>query len=330
MHMSLSSPQPVPADTIVIPLDRIRACLDNVAVVDRIAEGFAAYSQGKANIPPVGELLLPDGECHIKYGTIAGSPYYVVKVASGFGNNQRFGLPGGNGLVLLFDSLSGKPLAVILDQGYLTDVRTAAAGALCATWLGPAEVQAIGIVGSGAQARFQAEYLRRTTSCRTVWCWAQSKEKAAGLKNDLTELGFDVTPTDDLSKMMARCQWVVTTTRSQEALILPEHLHPGLHITAVGSDTPDKQELHPEVIQQADLVFVDSREQCAFRGETYQAVRAGVFNLDDAVEIGEVVNGSRPGRTTATQITVADLTGVAVQDLQIAAAVYESILAEGD
>lgn len=310
--------------TAILDLPTIERLLAEVDPVSAVRDGFIAYSLGQANIPPVGELLLHGGECHIKYGTTTSSPYYVVKIASGFDDNARLGLPGGNGLVCLFDVHTGWPLAVLLDQGLLTDLRTAAAGALSAQLLAPPDLQCLGFIGTGAQARHQARALRLVTDCRRALCWGRQPEKAQALAYDLAALGYDARPAPTIAELIAQCHLVVTTTRADTPLVLPEHLHPGLHLTAVGSDTPHKQELHPDVLAAAHIVAVDAKPQAQLRGEAFHAARAGTFQLEHAVELGQLAQHPQLGRTSARQITVADLTGVAVQDLYLAAAVYDA------
>ncbi|BAM03086.1 ornithine cyclodeaminase family protein [Phycisphaera mikurensis] len=311
----------------VLGFDAIAALLEGLPLVDAMEAGFVAYSRGDANVPPVGELLLPGGECHIKHGTIRGHPHYVVKVASGFPGNPALGLPAANGLMLLFDASTGAAVAVLLDRGLLTDARTAAAGALAARLLAPDRPDgsgAIGIVGTGAQARFQARWLLGVTSERRLRCWGRSAAKAQRLAEELRGIGFDAAASPDLGEMMAASSLVVTTTNAEDPLILPEHLHPGLHVTAIGSDAAHKQELHAGVLAEADAVVVDSRAQAALRGEVHRAVAAGTLSMERVVEIGEVAAGTRPGRIDERSVTVADLTGLAVQDLQIASAVVSA------
>lgn len=327
-------PRPAAADCpppVVLGLERIETLLREVAVIDAVAQGFADYSRGLAVIPPVGELLLPRGECHIKYGTTTDHPHYVVKIASGFEGNDAQGLPGGNGLVTLFDSHTGRPLAVLLDGGHLTDVRTAAAGALCARLLKPEPPSRIGVVGTGTQAHFQVDELRRawpgvdprdTAAGTGVEVWGRSADKTQRLVKTLRGEGWAADAAPDLDTLASRCDLIVTTTRAKAPLLGPEHLRPGMHITAVGSDTPHKQELQGALLAAADRVAVDSRAQAALRGEVFRAVAEGHVRLEEAIELGELVDDASLGRTKPDQITVADLTGVAVQDLAVASAVY--------
>ena len=315
----------------IIGLDEIEAAMRGVDLLPAIEEAFVAYSAGRAVVPPVGELLIPDqqADVHIKYGYIAGDPYYVIKVASGFYANPGRGLPSSNGLMLVFSRTTGDLLAVLLDEGHLTDLRTGAAGAIAAKHLAPPRVSRIGIVGTGTQARYQLRMLKAVTPCRDVLAWGRDPERLARYRDEMSAEGFAVATTSWTADVMADCQLIVTTTASRAPLLLREALRPGVHITAVGADSPGKQELDPLILRGADVVVADSIAQCLERGEIAHAVRSRCVRADDVVELGSVIAGTARGRTSDEQITVADLTGVAVQDIVIARAVYDAVAAKG-
>lgn len=308
----------------LIKPDAIKASLESIDLVPLIEEGFVAYSQGKAIVPPVAELLLEDyaGEVHIKYGFIKQDDVYVIKIASGFYQNTQLGLPSSNGMMLVFKQQTGEPLAVLQDEGYLTDVRTAIAGAIAAKYLAPKALKAIGIVGTGIQARLQLHYLKNITDCREVYVWGRNAKANERYTKDMQAEGFNVKPAKTTQEIMQTCQLIVTTTPSKDILLDAADLQAGTHITAVGSDTAEKQELDAEILARADLVVVDSIAQCKTRGEASQALRKGCIQEQDILELGNIIAGSLKGRTNDEQITIADLTGVAVQDIQIAKAVY--------
>jgi len=313
----------------VITLEQIRAALPSIDLIGEIEAGFVAYSSGRSVVPPVGELVMrdPPGEVHIKYGCIEGDDHYVIKIASGFSGNADLGLPTSNGMMLVFSRQNGRPEAVLLDEGYLTDVRTAAAGAIAAKHLAPSKVGRIGIVGTGMQARLQLEHLRPVTDCRDVLAWGRDPAKLAAFADDMATQGFRVETTEDADRILAGCNLIVTTTAAT-APILRGRARPGTHITAVGSDTHDKQELEATILGAADLVVADSIAQNVERGEIHQALDAGAIDADKLVELGAIIAGTAPGRTTDEQVSVADLTGVAVQDIRIATAVLETLGAE--
>ena len=309
----------------IVPLEEIREVLPTIDVLPAIEDAFVRYSTGDAVVPPVGELVLEKGEVHIKYGYMRGEPYYVIKIASGFYGNPKIGLPSGHGMMLLFRQETGEPVSILLDEGYLTDVRTAAAGAVAAKHLAPNSVTRIGIVGAGVQGRLQLEYLRTVTPCRDVLVWGRGDEELSAYRRDMEEKGFTVEGATDADELLGTCNLVVTATPSDSPLIHASALQPGTHITAVGSDTPHKQEVDSEILGRADVVVADSLAQCMLRGEIFQALTAGAISQEKVVELGNVIAGHATGRVSDDQVTVADLTGVAVQDMAIASAVFAAL-----
>ena len=309
----------------IYTLDQIKSILPELDLVPAIEEGFRRYSAQQAVVPPVGELLLEKGEVHIKYGYLQGGEYYVIKVASGFYGNPQSGLPSSNGMMLLFSQQTGQPEAILLDEGHLTDIRTAVAGAIAAKHLAPDRVSRIGIVGAGIQARLQLRYLGDVTSCRDVLVWGRDEQEIDAYRDEMAPLGFRVETTLDTAILQETCNLIVTATPAAKPLLHVEHLQQGTHITAVGSDTPHKQELDARILARADLVVADSIAQCLERGEIHQAIKAGLLAPERLVELGQVISGEANGRTDDGQITIADLTGVAVQDIAIATAVASQL-----
>lgn len=309
----------------IVPLEQIRAILPELDLIDAIEDGFSAYSAGRTVVPPVGELLLEKGEVHIKYGYLHGDDYYVIKIASGFYGNPDLGLPSSNGLMLLFSQQTGSPVAILLDEGHLTDLRTAVAGAIAAKYLAPKKVERIGILGTGVQARLQLVHLDLVNGCREVLVWGRGEEQLACYRHEMEDRGFAVETTTNAADLLRSCNLVVTTTPATEPQLHASDLRPGTHITAVGSDTPHKQELDAAILQRADVIVADSIPQCLLRGEIHKAIASGDACKDELRELGEIIAGKIAGRTSDEHITVADLTGLAVQDLKIAAAVYEAL-----
>ncbi len=308
----------------ILPRDEIARTLAGVDLLPAIEAAFVAYSGGRAVVPPVGELLLERGDVHIKYGTITGDPYYVVKIASGFYDNPRLGLPSSNGLMLLFRQSTGELAAVLLDEGLLTDTRTAAAGAVAARHLAPRHVERIGIAGTGTQARLQLSHLRQVTDCRQVLVWGRGEPQLVDYRNACQDWGFEIGTTLEAAELLATCNLVVTATPSTKPLLHAGELRPGTHVTAVGSDTADKQELDPAILARADRVVADSIAQCLERGEIHRALQEGAIGRETPVELGNVIAGKVDGRRSDAEVTVCDLTGVAVQDLAIATAVVDA------
>ncbi|GJL81801.1 MAG: ornithine cyclodeaminase family protein [marine bacterium B5-7] len=313
--------------TKVHTLEEIQAVTENMDFTSAIEEGFIAYSNGDAVIPPVGELIFddPPGDTHIKYGYIRNDSVFVIKIASGFYGNVNLGLPSSSGLMLVFSQQTGQLSSVLLDEGYLTNVRTALAGRIAARYLAPETVTAIGVYGTGTMARMQVSYLASETGCREVVVWGRNDDGLQRYRHDMQSLGYNVTTTRVSDEVTAACNLIVTTTPAVSPLILADQVRPGTHITAIGSDTAEKQELDSRILGLADLVITDSLVQCQERGEIFKALTNNDIKFEKVRELGDIIrNGSR-ARQSNNQITVADLTGIAVQDIQIAKAVQERL-----
>ena len=313
--------------TDIYNLSQIKKALETLDPIQAIENGFIAYSQGKAVIPPVGELIFdrPPGGMHIKYGKITNDKYFVVKVATGFQENHLIDLPTGTGLMLVFKQGTGELAAILLDEGHLTNIRTAAAGAVVAKYLAPANIRCIGILGAGIQGRLQLEYLRTVTECKDVMAWGVNREELIRYQHEMESEGYRVRTTLQPEEVADTCNMIITATPATSPLLDGDHIRSGTHITAMGSDTPDKQELDASVLAKADIIVADSISQCLLRGEIFKALGAGSIQKEELRELGNVIADPNLRRTDDDQITIADLTGVAIQDIQIAVAVYERL-----
>ena len=311
--------------TIIARKSQIVDALRDIDLISVMERAFRIYSAGEAVVPPVAELLFdsPPGDVHIKYGYVRGESYYVVKVASGFYQNPGLGLPASNGLMLLFVQKTGELKAILLDEGALTDERTAAAGAVAAKHLAPSRVDCIGIVGTGIQAELQLRHLAAVCSCRDVMVWGRQVEKASAFCERVADSPFSVTVAPSIEALVEAARLIVTTTPAQSPLL--HTVRPGTHLTAVGADTPGKQELDVRILARADIVVSDSLAQSRTRGEVFRSVQAGELEIDRVLELGSVISGDAPGRTGEQQVSVVDLTGVATQDIAIATAVAERL-----
>jgi len=256
---------------------------------------------------------------------------YVLKVASGFYDNPSLGLPAGDGLILVFSQRTGTLELVLLDRCWLTDMRTAAAGAVAAKHLARRRVERIGIVGTGVQARMQLEMLRHVVDCTRCLVWGRDPAKAEAMvdellgRDEIRAWGLEIEVAETVDDLVPRCDLIVTATSARGPLFEADLVRPGTHVTAMGSDDQGKQELDAALLARADRVAADSRSQCVDHGECGYAVRDGLLDADDIVELGEVVERPAAGRTAEEQITVADLTGVAIQDIQIAKMVRRAL-----
>lgn len=300
----------------------VRSALDMAACIDACETAFAAYATGAAELPSVIHLDVPEaqGEIHVKAGHLHGSPRYAVKVASGFYSDARAAI---DGMVVVFDAYDGAPVAFLLDNGFITDLRTGAAGGVAARHLAPDDTTVVAVVGTGGQAVQQLDALRLVRpGVREVRVWGRSAERAESRATMLQErLGSAVTvrPASTVRAAVEGSDVVITCTAAREPLVTVDMIESVRHITAVGSDGVGKHELDPEILRAADLLVVDSREQCARLGELQHAPDLA----DRAVELGTICAGRVEGRQPAHRLTVCDLTGVGVQDVAAANAVMD-------
>lgn len=290
------------------------------AAIEVVERAFAALSDGRVVMPPILSMALhaQNADVDVKTAYIEGFDAFAVKISPGFFDNPKIGLPTTQGLMILFSAHTGSIEAVLLDNGYLTDVRTAAAGAVAAKYLA-GDVDCAGVIGTGAQARYQMIAAHQVRPFSRALVWGRDAAKAAACAADLSlSLGVKVSATSDLKALVQDSQLVITTTPSRSPLIEADWLHPGLHITAMGSDTPGKVEMSPQALARADLYVPDNLDQCATLGELASALAAGVMTRDGHPALGDIVTGRHKGRSSAHQITIADLTGTGAQDTAIA------------
>ena len=248
-------------------------------------------------------------------------PFIAVKVASGFYDNPALGLPTGSGMMALFDAATGMPTGLLFDNGFLTDIRTGAAGAVAADCLARRDADTVGVIGSGVQARYQIACLREVRRFRRLVAWSIDRP---GLDLYCEEMraayGIEVESCASAEEACRPADILITATPSHEPMVRAGWLKPGVHVTAVGSDTPGKQELDAACLARADIVVVDRLSQCAKFGELSHALAAGLMREEDVRgQLGEVVAGRKPGRSRDDEITICDLTGVGFQDTAIAA-----------
>ena len=309
----------------------LRQCVDlDGAVIDAVAGAFTALAAGRVVMPPVLHMDLPEahGEVDVKTAYVSGLPSFALKVSPGFFDNPRLGLPSVSGMMMLLSATTGRLEALHLDNGYLTDVRTAAAGAVAARHLAQADARVAGVIGAGVQARLQMTALAQVRPIERILIWARDSGKADACADDLAgRLGLEAIPVESVERLVLEADVVVTTTPARDPLVVADWLHPGLHLTAMGSDAPDKNELHPAVLERADLLVCDARAQCARLGELHHVLEQGMELA--TIELGEITGGARPGRTGDDQITVCDLTGTGVQDTAIALLAWRKAAAQG-
>jgi ornithine cyclodeaminase len=290
---------------------------DTFRVIER---AFGALSDGGVVMPPVMsmELAAAHGEVDVKTAYIPGFDGFAIKVSPGFFDNPKLGLPSLNGLMILFSAQTGLVEAVFLDNGYLTDLRTAAAGAVAAHYLAPDLVHTAGVIGTGVQARLQARAARMVRKFDRLLIWGRDTDKARACADDLSDLGCEIRVVDNAADLVMASQLVITTTPAREPVVKAAWLHPELHITAMGSDQAGKNEIDPQALVQADLYVADRAPQAQSLGELRAALEAGLWAEENPVELGDVIRGRARGRRDAAEVTICDLTGTGAQDTAIA------------
>lgn len=314
--------------------DTIRRCVTlDRTVIQKVEEGFTQLDQGNAVMPPIMSIDIPEnnGEVDIKSAYIKGLDTFAIKISSGFFNNKALGLPSLSGMMLLMSAVTGLPEAMLMDNGYLTDVRTAAAGAIAANYLAKQHVNTVGVIGTGLQARLQMEALYLVRPFKKLLVYGRRKEAVATYIAEMSaNLGVAVESVSTPEQLVKQVEVVVTTTPSKEPIIKSEWLHQGLHITAMGADTEVKQEVDDQIFRYTDLIVCDVIKQCKQCGELHHALEHEVLNLNDPriIELGALTSGSAPGRENYDQITLCDLTGTGVQDTAIARYALQQLMEE--
>ena len=298
---------------------QILEAFDADATTLLLKEGFIAYSKRQVQQPPVQHFLFEQasGDCCIKSAWLEGDEQFVLKVSSGFYRNPAQGLASNQGLMMAFSAQTGEPQALLLDEGWLTALRTALAGRIVAELCAPTEIPAIGIVGCGMQALLQLQQLKPLTACREVWVWGRNESALQAYRHSAEAEGFRVHTTQDAAELATHCRLIITTTPSREPILRATDIRPGTHITAVGADSHGKQELESGLVARADVLLADSVSQCTEYGEIATAYRQGLLASIPIVELGTVLAQGKKVRSDPEQITLADLTGLAIQDVQI-------------
>lgn len=325
--------------TFFLTEEEIRQAISTVEAVDAIEAAFAALAYGKVSLPEVINFTLPStqlshtpqGESHIKGAHISGALHFVIKVANSFPPNRDLGIPVNSGLMLAFDAITGILDAILFDNGYLTDLRTGAAGAVAARYLASPTIRQAAFIGAGNQARFQFRAIAAVRDIPLVSVWSRNPANADNFAREVVDdRGCDARVAKTVEDAVRNSDLVITTTPSRQALVSADWIQPGATLIAVGSDTPDKQELDPSLLADADVVVADRLSQCAAFGEIHHALTAGVLTIDDITgELGDIVVGRVGGRTAEDQVIVCDLTGVGVQDAAIASLVLEKARLSG-
>lgn len=312
----------------------IRQCISlDVDVIDAMGTAFSSIATGKAIVPPILMLEIPEnrGETDVKTAYIRGLDSFGIKIASGFFDNYLLGLPSVSSLLVLLDAKTGFPQAVLLDNGYLTNVRTGAAGGVAARYLAPKRIRTAGVIGAGAQARFQIIALKQVRLFERLMVFSIVPEEIPIYINEMQSvLGVEIIKAEDVETVVRNSDVVVTTTPARQPFLKADWLHPGIHITAMGADASGKQELYAEVLGKADQLVCDQKSQCFRLGELHHGLEEGIITEnDDILELGELVTGKKIGRKSEDEITICDLVGIGVQDTVISLLTYQRAVEKG-
>lgn len=307
-------------------------------LIQGIQDGFVAFEKGQFFACPIQTMGLPPfpfvetegyaAQTCVKSGYFKGQEYYVIKVASG-----GYPMPSNSGLMQIYSQKTGKLEALLLDDGILTEIRTAAVGALAAKLLAPKHLDTIGVVGTGVQARYQLRFLASITDCRRVLVWGRTPTNVQTYCEEMANEGWSIQAVDHIDDLLKECDLIVTTTCAREPLLgkdlscLSSRKRQGLHITCIGADAPGKTELTPELVAQAALLVADTIGQTVERGEFQRAIQSGHVTTQSIRTLGKVVEEldlHRQGMDD-NRLTIFDSSGVALQDCVISSITYRAL-----
>ena len=304
----------------------------NQDAVKAVEGAFTKLASGQVIMPPVMQLTLEDrgGQTCIKSGYVKGNLFYVIKLASIFDRNGLAGLPGSSGLMLVLNAQTGFVDTVLLDNGYLTAIRTAAAGAIAAKYLAPPDASIATIIGAGKQARLQLQALLLVRKIQSVRVWARDHLAAQGFARQMYEkIGIPISVFPDIRLAVNGADIVVTTTSSRAPILQADWITQGTHVTAMGSDAPGKTELDPSLLAKADHYICDDYQQCRVLGELEGALHADVLGRGfKPKDLGKIISRKHRFKRRDDDITVCDLTGLGVQDVEIALLAHRNGLIE--
>jgi len=319
-------------EVIILSQEDVKKCLPMSKAIQAVREAYMAFAKGRVKMPPVMHLDVSqyNGEIDIKSGYIEDFGLIGTKIASGFYDNHKLGLPPGIAIIILMDLKTSMPLA-IMDGTYVTAYRTGAAGAVAANVLAKKDSEIIGVIGAGTQARMQILALREIFTLKKVKVWDINDTAKDLYSKEMSEqLNITVESVDSVKDAVFESDIVVTVTPSKKALVMKDWIKNGTHINAIGADGPGKQELDPMIIKMADKVVVDSLEQCKIIGEIQHALKKGLVKEKDIhAEIGQILIGDKKGRESDDEITLFDSTGLAAQDIAAANIVYKQAKEKG-
>ena len=318
--------------TLILKRSEVAALLTLDDCIAAVEQAFKLYGEGKCDPPGMLGIHGREGSFHMKAGVLApdGREFFAVKANANFMQNRaRFGLPTIQGIVALYDGERGTPLAV-LDSMEITMLRTGAATAVAAKFLARADAHTATICGCGNQGRVQLRALTRVRRIERAHAFDLDASLAEKFSKEMSaELKFPVSPVSNLSSAVHASDVCVCCTPAKKFYLKKEMVSSGAFVAGVGADNPDKHELDPALFA-GNKIVVDILEQCASSGDLHHALDARVITRDAVhAELGEIVAGRKPGRTSPSEITIFDSTGTALQDVAAAVKVYENAVARG-
>lgn len=318
--------------TLILKRSEVASLLSLGECIGAVEEAFRLNEEGQSLPPGVLETLTDTGGFHIKAAglKLADRTYYAAKVNANFPqNSSKWGLPTIQGVIALYDGKSGYPLA-LLDSIEITALRTGAATAVAAKYLARPDATVATICGCGVQGQVQLKSLAQVLRLEKVYAYDQVEALASKFASEMSaELKIEVIAVTDLPHATGESDVCVTCTSSRRPFLMREHVRAGTFVAAIGADNPLKQELDPALLA-SNKVVVDVLEQCATIGDLHHAIATGVMSKSDVyAELGAIVTGRTPGRTSAEEIIIFDSTGTALQDVAAASIVYEKALSSG-
>jgi len=317
--------------TMVLTRRDVAALLDLDTCIDAVEGAFRLHGEGRTDPPGVLGIHVSGGGFHIKAGVLRlARTYFAAKTNANFPDNPtRHGLPTIQGVIVLADGERGTPLAII-ESGEITALRTAAATAVAAKYLARPDARTAAIVGCGVQGRIQLQATHRVRPLTSALACDRDQARAAAFASEMSgQLGIRVRVATDVAAAARASDIVITCTPARAPVLGPDEVVPGTFVAAVGADNPEKSELAPALLARATIV-VDILDQAATMGDLHHALAAGAVRREDVyAELGEIVAGRKRGRRTDQETIVFDSTGMALQDVAAAAAVYERALAAG-
>jgi ornithine cyclodeaminase/alanine dehydrogenase-like protein (mu-crystallin family) len=308
----------------IVSADELRARVRFQDLVEPVSTAFQESSAGLADnglVVMFPAATIEAGDVYVKTGALRGHSVYIVKISPWFAANRDAGLAQG-GFIAVFDAETGHTLAILDDEHYLSDIRTAAAGALAARIFAPAQTRTVAVLGSGVQAYWQPQAVYSEQPFETLLVWARDGAKAEALASRLRLVlpSVDVQVDTDLEQTVRRADVLITATSSRNPLVNGEWLRGGQLVIAVGADDPLKCELDATALARAS-VFVDSLEASVGNGDIHRAIQQGRYRLDQvAGEIGMALADPRNAVAASNGIVITKLVGIGVQDLVAAEA----------